>query len=359
MALLPFLAIGALLASSKKVRKEISRFAKKVKKKLKKVVKSKAFKIIAAAALIVTGAYFVAGLVQSGAAVSAAAGTAGATTAGTTAVAGTTAAATQATIAANAAATTAASTSGIVARTATAIANGARTAYTAVTNTAMSAGGSTSQFLANGLSAITNKIAGKTGGFDTSTFASTPADAARDQAMAIASNPTGVDPSLYALDTSKFTGKSMANIGDTSMSTDSILNYNPISAKRGTNFTIAPDPTKIVSRTPMELAQDATAQSITQETIAAETGAKASNSLLSASTVKEGLDKLTEPTAANGGAYNPSYGLLQEMEVAPLFTPEAMENFATHYPGANKEFMFGGQIDNTAYMKTKQGLHNY
>ena len=66
MALLPFLAVGGLLASSKKVRKEIKRFGKRVKKQLKRTVKSKAFKIIAAAALIITGAHFVAGLMGAG-----------------------------------------------------------------------------------------------------------------------------------------------------------------------------------------------------------------------------------------------------------------------------------------------------
>ena len=140
------IGIGGLLLASKKVRKEIKRFGKKVKKTLKKVVKSKAFKIIAAAALIVTGAYFVAGMMGVGgtaAATTAAAGTAGATAAGT---AGATAAT----------AATAASTSGIIANTAAAIANGAR----AVAQTAYSAGQSTTAFLNRGFQAAKNVLTG-------------------------------------------------------------------------------------------------------------------------------------------------------------------------------------------------------
>ena len=148
----------------------------------------------------------------------------------------------------------------------------------------------------------------------------------------------------------------MANIGDTSMSYDEIMKYGTKDAVTP-SFTIAPDPTKIVSRTPMEIAQDATAQSITQETIAAETVAKEGTSLLTRTkAAKEGWDAATQRQAEDGSAYTPSYGLLEDFEGSPLFTPEAMETFATHYPGANKEFMFGNQIDNTAYMRTKQAL---
>jgi hypothetical protein len=146
------IGIGGLLLASKKVRKEIKRFGKKVKKTLKKVVKSKAFKIIAAAALIVTGAYFVAGMMGVGG--TAAATTAAAGTAGTTAAAGTAGAAAAGTAGATAA--TAASTSGIIANTAAAIANGAR----AVAQTAYSAGQSTTAFLNRGFQAAKNVLTG-------------------------------------------------------------------------------------------------------------------------------------------------------------------------------------------------------
>lgn len=133
MAFLPFAAVGALLASSKKVRKEIGRFAKKVKKKLKKVTKSKAFKIIAAAALIATGVYFVGGMM-------------GATLPGITATGGTAAVGTGG---------TAAASGNILSNTAAAIVNGARTAANAV----YGAGQSTTAFLNEGF----NKITGEAG----------------------------------------------------------------------------------------------------------------------------------------------------------------------------------------------------
>jgi len=144
------IGIGGLLLASKKVRKEIKRFGKKVKKTLKKVVKSKAFKIIAAAALIVTGAYFVAGMMGVGG--TAAATTAAAGSAGTTAAAGTAAAASTAA----ATTTTAAATSGIVANIAATIANGARF----VAQTAYSAGQSTTAFLNRGFQAAKNVLTG-------------------------------------------------------------------------------------------------------------------------------------------------------------------------------------------------------
>jgi len=131
MAFLPFAAVGALLASSKKVRKEIGRFAKKVKKKLKKVTKSKVFKVIAAAALIATGVYFVGGMM-------------GATLPGITATGGTAAAG-----------TTAAASGNILSNTAAALVNGARTAANAV----YGAGQSTTAFLNEGF----NKITGEAG----------------------------------------------------------------------------------------------------------------------------------------------------------------------------------------------------
>jgi len=134
MAFLPFAAVGALLASSKKVRKEIGRFAKKVKKKLKKVTKSKVFKVIAAAALIATGVYFVGGMM-------------GATLPGITATGGTAAAGTTT--------ATAAASGNILSNTAAAIVNGARTAANAV----YGAGQSTTAFLNEGF----NKITGEAG----------------------------------------------------------------------------------------------------------------------------------------------------------------------------------------------------
>ena len=153
MAFLPFAAVGALLASSKKVRKEIKRFGRRVEKQLKRTTKSKAFKIIAAAALIATGVYFIGGMMGATlpgittAGGTAAAGTAGATTAGAT-TAGATAAG----------ATTAASGS-ILSNTAAAIVNGARTAANAV----YGAGQSTTAFLSNGFNKITGDAAGEAG----------------------------------------------------------------------------------------------------------------------------------------------------------------------------------------------------
>jgi len=133
MAFLPFAAVGALLASSKKVRKEIGRFAKKVKKKLKKVTKSKAFKIIAAAALIATGVYFVGGMM-------------GATLPGITATGGTAAVGTGG---------TAAASGNILSNTAALFVNAGKS----VANTAYSAGQSTTAFLNEGF----NKITGEAG----------------------------------------------------------------------------------------------------------------------------------------------------------------------------------------------------
>jgi hypothetical protein len=144
MAFLPFAAVGALLASSKKVRKEIGRFAKKVKKKLKKVTKSKVFKVIAAAALIATGVYFVGGMM--GATLPGITATGGTAAAGTTAAATTTAGTTAA---------TAAASGNILSNTAAAIVNGARTAANAV----YGAGQSTTAFLNEGF----NKITGEAG----------------------------------------------------------------------------------------------------------------------------------------------------------------------------------------------------
>ena len=134
MALLPFLAVGGLLASSKKVRKEIKRFGKRVKKQLKRTVKSKAFKIIAAAALIITGAHFVAGMLGAG---------------GGTAATLTT--------------TKAAADASVFAKTATAIANGAKTAYNTLATAGYSAGQSTTAFLSEGFNKITGDAAGEAG----------------------------------------------------------------------------------------------------------------------------------------------------------------------------------------------------
>lgn len=134
MAFLPFAAVGALLASSKKVRKEIGRFAKKVKKKFKKVTQSKVFKVIAAAALIATGVYFIGGMM-------------GATLPGITATGGTAAAGTAGTTAA---------TGNILSNTAAAIVNGAKS----VANTAYGAGRSTTAFLNEGFKKVTGE-AGK------------------------------------------------------------------------------------------------------------------------------------------------------------------------------------------------------
>jgi len=133
MAFLPFAAVGALLASSKKVRKEIGRFAKKVKKKLKKVTKSKVFKVIAAAALIATGVYFVGGMM-------------GATLPGITATGGTAAVGTGG---------TAAASGNILSNTAALFVNAGKS----VANTAYSAGQSTTAFLNEGF----NKITGEAG----------------------------------------------------------------------------------------------------------------------------------------------------------------------------------------------------
>ena len=133
MAFLPFAAVGALLASSKKVRKEIKRFGKRVKKQLKRTVKSKAFKIIAAAALIATGVYFVGGMM-------------GATLPGITATGGTAAVGTGG---------TAAASGNILSNTAALFVNAGKS----VANTAYSAGQSTTAFLNEGF----NKITGEAG----------------------------------------------------------------------------------------------------------------------------------------------------------------------------------------------------
>lgn len=161
MAFLPFAAVGALLASSKKVRKEIKRFGKRVKKQLKRTVKSKAFKIIAAAALIATGVYFIGGMMGAtlpgittaggtAAAGTTAATTAGATTAGATAAATTTAGTTAA---------TAAASGNILSNTAAAIVNGARTAANAV----YGAGQSTTAFLSEGFTKVTGEASKEAG----------------------------------------------------------------------------------------------------------------------------------------------------------------------------------------------------
>lgn len=155
MALLPFLAVGGLLASSKKVRKEIKRFGKRVKKQLKRTVKSKAFKIIAAAALAVVGLHFVAGMMGAGG------GTA-----------------------ATLATTKTAADAGIIARTATAVVNGAKTAYNTLATTGYSAGQSTTAFLSEGFNKITGDATGKAVkdtalNVDATQF-STPADAMVD-----------------------------------------------------------------------------------------------------------------------------------------------------------------------------------
>jgi len=160
MAFLPFAAVGALLASSKKVRKEIKRFGRRVEKQLKRTTKSKAFKIIAAAALIATGVYFIGGMMGATlpgittAGGTAAAGTAGATAAGT---AGATAAG--ATAGATAAGATTAASGSILSNTAAAIVNGARTAANAV----YGAGQSTTAFLSEGFNKITGDAAGEAG----------------------------------------------------------------------------------------------------------------------------------------------------------------------------------------------------
>ena len=117
-----------------KVRKEIKRFGKRVKKQLKRTVKSKAFKIIAAAALIITGAHFVAGLMGAG---------------GGTAATLTT--------------TKAAADASVFAKTATAIANGAKTAYNTLATAGYSAGQSTTAFLSEGFNKITGDAAGEAG----------------------------------------------------------------------------------------------------------------------------------------------------------------------------------------------------
>ena len=147
MAFLPFAAVGALLASSKKVRKEIKRFGRRVEKQLKRTRKSKAFKIIAAAALIATGVYFIGGMMGATLpGITTAGGTAAATTAAATTTAGTTAA-------------TAATSGNILSNTAAAIVNGARTAANAV----YGAGQSTTAFLSNGFNKITGDAAGEAG----------------------------------------------------------------------------------------------------------------------------------------------------------------------------------------------------
>lgn len=186
MALLPILAIGALLLSSKKVRKEIGRFAKKVKKTLKKVVKSDVFKVIAIAALMVTGMHFVAGMMGAGAPATAAS-----------------------VAAANTAATAAAAEAGIIAKTATFLANGAKTAYTALANVGYAAGQSTTAFLKGGFDRITGKeIAKETvTGFDSAAFGAgegTGADliagiSGRPEAVIAEAAPFKVDPLIGGL----------------------------------------------------------------------------------------------------------------------------------------------------------------
>ena len=165
MAFLPFAAVGALLASSKKVRKEIKRFGKRVKKQLKRTMKSKAFKVIAAAALIATGVYFIGGMMG--------ATLPGITTAGGTAAAGTTAGATAATTAgataagatvattttAGTTAATAAASGNILSNTAAAIVNGART----IGQAAYGAGQSTTAFLSEGFSKVTGEASKEAG----------------------------------------------------------------------------------------------------------------------------------------------------------------------------------------------------
>jgi len=280
------IGIGGLLLASKKVRKEIKRFGKKVKKTLKKVVKSKAFKIIAAAALIATGVYFVAGMLG---------------TAGTAATVATN------TAAANAAATTAASTSGIVARTATAIANGART----IGSTAYSAGSSTTAFLSKGFEAVKNLTTGgkESTGFDVGSFSSTPADVA-------------------SVNTAPITSKTTEALGK-KYSSDAILGNVPM-----------PSPTDVkavptfsgTTRTAAEIAADQTKNVMTSADITAAATPKGSSLLQKASKVKKAYDE-TGKEQQQGTIAPPSYGTLQDdFEGTAVTSPETMRDFSIRFP---------------------------
>lgn len=310
MALLPFLAVGGLLASSKKVRKEIKRFGKRVKKQLKRTVKSKAFKIIAAAALIITGAHFVAGMLQAAGA------------GGTAAVASTTAANTAATVATNTAATAATANAGIVAKTATAIANGARTAYTTVTNVARTAGGSTTAFLTEGFNKVTGDVTGEAVkdtalNVDATQF-NTPADAMVDfKASELAK--TQPKPPFKAIAKSEPTlVEKMSQVQERGMPTYESITTAPASvAKTG----------KTVGKTSL---------------LAKEFGEE----------FKKQTEKpdTTAPTPASFDSYTEAF------EGSTLFTPQQIADLRINLPLIDPRTFASGAIDANAFFRTKQQL---
>jgi len=294
MALLPFLAVGGLLASSKKVRKEIKRFGKRVKKQLKRTVKSKAFKIIAAAALIITGAHFVAGLMGAG---------------GGTAATLTT--------------TKAAADAGIMAKTATAIANGAKTAYNTLATAGYSAGQSTTAFLSEGFNKVTGDVTGEAVkdtalNVDATQF-NTPADAMVDfKASELAK--TQPKPPFKAIAKSEPTlVEKMSQVQERGMPT-----YESI--------TTAP------------------------KTAVAETGKATGKTSLLAKEFGEEFKKQTEkpdttaPTPASFDSYTEAF------EGSALFTPQQIADLRVNLPLIDPRTFASGAIDANAFFRTKQQL---
>ena len=283
------IGLGGLLLASKKVRKEIKRFGRKVKKKLKKIVKSKAFKIIAAAALIATGVYFVAGMLG---------------TAGTAATVATN------TAAANAAATTAASTSGIIARTATAIANGARTAGSAV----YGAGSSTTAFLSKGFESVKNVA---TSGKESTGFSSTPIDAAADfeaSKLADAVATATKQPSTFGIKPKpSFIAKDPSILDKIKTVTD----YGtPEILKEGTG-TVAERAITTAAAGPKFVTAPPEGSSLLQK----------------AGRVKTAYDKATEKQQKEELIPQPSFSTLQDdFEGTAITAAEAMQNFSNRYP---------------------------
>lgn len=300
MALLPFLAVGGLLASSKKVRKEIKRFGKRVKKQLKRTVKSKAFKIIAAAALIITGAHFVAGLMGAG---------------GGTAATLTT--------------TKAAADAGMMAKTATAIANGAKTAYNTLATAGYSAGQSTTAFLSEGFNKITGDAAGEAG-----------KEALKDTAI---DTGTGVGSDLIT-----------AVQGEAPAVLPTEIDLATLPQKRAAGETakvIAPKVDDIVATGKLPEGVDA-AQ--TQKQID-DIMAKKRNGLL-AKKFGEEFKKQTEksdttaPTPASFDSYTEAF------EGSALFTPQQIADLRVNLPLIDPRTFASGAIDANAFFRTKQQL---
>lgn len=302
MALLPFLAVGGLLASSKKVRKEIKRFGKRVKKQLKRTVKSKAFKIIAAAALIITGAHFVAGLMGAG---------------GGTAATLTT--------------TKAAADAGIMAKTATAIANGAKTAYNTLATAGYSAGQSTTAFLSEGFNKITGDATG---------------EAVKDTAL-------NVDAAQFSTP-----ADAMADFEASGMGTQEAT---LVKAKPPFKTVTSPEPTLTEKMTQVQKNIEVNAptyESITTapKTAVAETGKDTGKTSLLAKEFGKEFKKQTEepdttdPTPASFDSYTEAF------EGSALFTPQQIADLRVNLPLIDPRTFASGAIDANAFFRTKQQL---